>query len=435
MNWLNKPQQQKKIAYSIAAMFFIDEIGSGMMFATLPLILSQQEYIAGSHRLSTELLYSLTFVAVSLGKILSAPIFGYLSDRYTHNKILIYGLFLIVCCYLFNTIVVIYDEMLLLLLGRFTIGVLSGSYATAYAILSTISACNNEVRLKYFRLSNAASLIGFAIGPGILVFFPNFTSAGPFALAFILGLFNFMIVSYNLGISRSKNNFLSVKSVTQNSQSLKVNSNRINYFSLNFLKHKLSIFVYVFHNKHTRFIALSSICSEIGLKLYHQSLPLFVTQELLYELDKVGGFLLVTSAVMALSTLFLQPLQKYFFLKVRNQVKATLFVIFMLLCIRIYFDYIYSDYYLCTIVTFIVSVIFYAVMPLINIGFTGLFSENATDDIGKIMCGEVQISAISSLICATIIGIFYSAGYSMVLLWSSILVCISYTIISFIKFD
>jgi MFS family permease len=375
----------------------------------------------------------LAFVAVSLGKILSAPIFGYLSDRYAHNKILIYGLFLIVCCYLFNTIVVIYNKVLLLLLGRFIVGVLSGSYATAYAILSIISSSNNRLRLNYFRLSNAASLVGFTIGPGILVFFPNFTNAAPFALAFILGLFNFIIVSYTLGISQSKNNFLSVKKGTQNSQSLKVNSNNINYFSLNFFKKKLSIFIYVFHNKRTRFIALGSICSEIGLKLYHQSLPLFVTQELMYEVDRVGGFLLVTSAVMALSTLFLQPLQKYLFLKVRDQVKATLFIIFILLCMRIYFYYVYSDYYLCIIVTFIVSVIFYAVMPLINIGFTGLFSENATDDIGKVMCGEVQISALSSLICATIIGVFYTTGYSIVLFWSAILICISYNTISYIK--
>ncbi len=432
---------KKRLVYSICLMLFIDELGGGIIFPVLPTLFINMELGFGIENsyFSKEILYSFPIILCAIGKIFGMPIFGGLADKYGYRRTIIFGLVAIIFCYLLSAISVINKNIELFLFSRFIIGFLSGTYAIGNALLSYVSSDDSE-RVSYFSLSNIAILCGFVVGPGLYVFIVDIydcnSLAIPFIFAFILGVINLLLVLYNLKTFKDEEINIdkiqpSYRSYSQNIN-VKTITNNIIFIHNLFAKIKLGITVlgYLFYNKNTRFIALSFLAAEIGIRLYNQSLALFFTVAFDYPPKELGLFFTFCSFLMISSIYLLYPIiNKH--ICTDKLIVISLSIVFILFTSRILCNITISDISINEYCAKINAVIFFILMPFIKIGFTNIFARKLDKaDQGKCMGGEGQISSLSTLICGITMGVLFTISYNLILIISTFFVMLSYILIN-----
>lgn len=142
--------------------------------------------------------FGLLIAAFPFGQFLGAPIIGQLSDQYGRRKLLVLSLIGTVATLLICTLGVHFSSLFVLLLGRFSGGLMAGNMTLAYASLADFSS--QEEKVKNFALIPLATGTGFALGPylaGILANPATHSFAGPtlpFIFATLLAGVNLILV-------------------------------------------------------------------------------------------------------------------------------------------------------------------------------------------------------------------------------------------------
>ena len=421
--------KKKSILYSISLMLFIDSIGGGLIFPILPELFLNNEFglILDNTYLSREMLYSLSFALFPLACMFGLPILGAIADGYGKNKIILYGLGALTFNFLLSIISILIHDVWLFLLSRLLSGFLSGTYSVGAAIISDMSNTDEE-RISNFKLPTLASILGFILGPSLSLFVDKLTITNPliapFAIAFILGVINWVLLWNNFRGIDSQNNSAS------NLDHTTTNNNSDNSLLIK-LKSIFNLLGYVFSNQYTIILAFSYLLLQFALGLYLQSLSLHLTLSYGYSPSMIARFFVVMALVMTMSMYLLQKLvTKYMNYKI--QVEVGLITISLLLILeatlgisisnRLHIDYVY--------ITWIVALILYLVIPFVTLGFTNLFANSVSkEEQGRVMGGSGQISSIAMFTSALIMGKVIM-GYTVVLLISGISFILSYVILN-----
>lgn len=143
---------------------------------------------------------SLLLGALPLTQLLSAPLFGSLSDSYGRKKMLLYTQFFGLLAYALGAIAVLTQEIHLILVSRILTGISSGWSAIQGAVISDIAT--RRQKLEYFGYLGMASGLGFAIGPyiGGRLLEASFASFNPYLLPFVVALVcnvaNMLLIHY-----------------------------------------------------------------------------------------------------------------------------------------------------------------------------------------------------------------------------------------------
>lgn len=201
--------------FVLAPVFFIDAIGSGLVFPMLPELLlnnNSNSFVKTYDYFGTSVWYGLTIAIFPLMGMIGMPIFGQLSDRYGRKLLLLVGLVGILLSYLLAAISVVFKLLPLFLISRCIIGLCAGTYVVANAIIADMSKSVKE-RMSSFRWVIFATVIGVVLGPIIgalaTTFFGyEYRLITPLLMASLLSLINVILILFFL---REKNNFISEK--------------------------------------------------------------------------------------------------------------------------------------------------------------------------------------------------------------------------------
>lgn len=129
-----------------------------------------------------------------LSQFFSSPFMGTLSDQKGRKPLLKNGLLIIILGYLLCTLGVWAESLLLLLVGRLTVGIGTGNVAVAYAAIADIS--KPEQKSKHFGLASMSSGIGFTLGPFLGGTLSYWGFAMPFLFAMAFALINLILVIF-----------------------------------------------------------------------------------------------------------------------------------------------------------------------------------------------------------------------------------------------
>ena len=167
---------------------FINLVGFGIIIPLLPFY--------GEHYGASPDQVTLLMALYSAAQLVSAPLWGRLSDKYGRKPILLVSLFGTVLAYIGLAVA---PDLISLYLTRAWGGVMAGSISSAFAYMADITS--DEDRAKGMGLIGAAFGLGFIAGPAIGGFLagsdvantnftlPSYTAAGFSGLALILATF------------------------------------------------------------------------------------------------------------------------------------------------------------------------------------------------------------------------------------------------------
>ena len=432
--------KKKYTLYSICLMLFIDAIGGGLIFPILPelFIDNQSGLILSSTYLSREVLYSLSFALLPLSSMFGMPILGTMSDKYGRIQVILWGLIGLIINDLLSIISILVHNVWLFLLSILFSGFLSGTYAVGNALITDLSN-NDEEIISNFKLPTLASMLGFILGPGLAIFVNKINMSNPLIIPFIiactLSVINFFLLWNNF---RNINKNVKIRSTSyiSNLDSISSNEKNILVNKLSLIRSIFSLMTYVFNNQHTKMLALAYLLFQFGFGLFLQSLSLNLAHNYHYAPSQIGKFFVVMAIAMTASMYLLQKLITKF-INYKIQIKiglitiSTLFILYLILYkVNIFqLNYIY--------ITWIVTAVFYILLPFITLGFTNLFAKSVVkEERGKIMGGCGQICSTAFFISALLVGKLTIISYSFILLISGISFMLSYIVLKkFFKFN
>ncbi len=163
---------------------FIDAIGFGLIMPVLPQLLMRVGDIGLSDAIGIGAWMGL---AMAVAAFISAPILGNLSDRFGRRPILLISLAGLAFDYL---LLAVANTLPLVFFGRVLSGAFGGSYSTAMAAISDITA--PDERAKTFGLVSAAFGVGFVLGPAIGGLLGEYGDRAPFIVAAAMAGLNFI---------------------------------------------------------------------------------------------------------------------------------------------------------------------------------------------------------------------------------------------------
>ena len=187
----------KKISISIVLLVaFVDWMGIGFVYPMFSSMFFQPDALF--FRESTDVIRGLwlgiLLAAMPLAQFISSPILGAMSDIKGRKPILTFTLIIASLGYLLSTMGVWQKNFVLLLLGRFVVGIAAGNAAVANAVITDIS--HPDEKAKNFGLINMASGLGFTVGPfmggQLSQWFGGFDT--PFLFAGALTFFNLILL-------------------------------------------------------------------------------------------------------------------------------------------------------------------------------------------------------------------------------------------------
>ena len=184
----------------LLSIVLVDMIGANMVITILPEFFKQS---FGGVSNTQNLLYGLLIACYPLGQLFGAPIFGYFSDNLGRKKILKYSLIGTTISYAISFLALCIGNLPMLFVARLLDGFTGGNIFIAQSAI--LDSSNQKSKSKYLGLINLMIGLGTISGPllgGILTeikppllqFSPLVSLAIPFFGAFILGLFNIIIL-------------------------------------------------------------------------------------------------------------------------------------------------------------------------------------------------------------------------------------------------
>ena len=234
------------------------------------------------------ILYGITMGTASLFMFLGAPILGNISDHIGRRKVLLFCLLGTSVGMGISVLGIIFNQVLLLMLGRAWLGAVAASQIIAQAAMIDISNQKNKASL--LGIVSAANNLGFIVGPVIggllidntVVRWFGFTT--PFYFAAILALVNTLLLLLTYKETLQTPTKIQVPQKLQITQSFKV-------------------FIRALAHKNIRILAAIYVCFQVGWALYLQTNLLSLIQEYKYSGRLLGYFYLWMGLILCLSSL------------------------------------------------------------------------------------------------------------------------------------
>ncbi|MEI8054662.1 MAG: MFS transporter [bacterium] len=230
------------------------------------------------------ILYGITMGTASLFMFLSAPILGNISDHIGRRKVLLFCLLGTSCGMGISVLGIIFNQVLLLMLGRAWLGAIAASQIIAQAAIIDISNQKNKAPL--LGTVSAANNLGFIVGPiigGLLIdntLVDWFSFTTPFYFAAILALLNalLLLLTYE--------------------ETLKVQLPKKLHLTQSF-----KVFIRALTHKNIRTLAFIYVCFQVGWALYLQTNMLSLIQKYNYSGRLLGCFYLWMGLILCLNSL------------------------------------------------------------------------------------------------------------------------------------
>lgn len=426
-------RNKKHILYSIYLVLFINSMSSGLILPILPeLFLSPRNGFTVEHMiLSKELLYSLAIALFPLLSIFGMSTLGIIADKYDKYTVISYALCASILNYMLSIISILIHNVWLFLLSRVLNGFLSGTYAVGMAIISQLSDTEEE-RISNFKLPAIAPALGLILSACLSLFIDKITIINPLIFPFLivcmLGIINLLLLyTFKATVLSKEKAYAANHNAHIASSTHSMDHN--NSLSVIILKSTLHLFSYIFISKTTMTLALSYLLLQCACNLYTQSLLLHLSVEHHYSPGMISVFFTAMFLAMTISMYILSKLiGKYInFIK---QIEAGLMFTSLLLLVTIFTHAnLKAQHSINTI--WIVTLIFYILIPFATLGFTNLFATHAgKQEQGTCMGAIGQLSSISILIPALVLG-QNNINHDMATLVAGICLGLSYIILKY----
>jgi len=380
------PSKQHSATRKLLPLLLLIFIDSFSYFIVIPVLLQlffnhQYHLIPDTTSLKNrEILIGLVIGTSSLATLISAPIIGYLSDRYGRKKILGVCLLSVSLGFALPILGIIHNLLFLIILGRFLAGLGSASQAIAQASVADIyqDQDKNNSQKKSINKSRAFGLIALMmtlpiiLGPfaGGYLSDPNIISwldiKTPYYFSLGLSLLNFFLLILffreTLNLNQTSNQNLKTN-LKLKASSQKFPANIFNLFwQLKFSIKTYSIGLFVF-----LFFSLEFVWS-----FYYQTISLFLSQKFLYSAQKISLFYTLMGLVMSLGLVLIYPVLIKFF-KIKNIMITSFILVISSLFISFLFKQIPETQWVFSPIISIFTGITY-------VSLVSLISEKIPDD-------------------------------------------------------
>lgn len=396
------PEEKNKgkgVFYSICFMIFIDSLGSGLIFPILPqLFFNEQLGFMTNFPIDKANLYGLVLALFPFTQFFGMSFFGMLSDQYSKKWLMISGLSMLIVSYSLSIIAIVEHQLILFLFCRALGGFSSGIYSVGYALITDDGFNKKNIahdRFESFKFRSLSDKLGLMIGPGLSIFVVYNTYFKnpliiPYLIAAMLSTLSLGIVWYNIRNFPIQKTFSS----TEQRESFKWNS-------------LFNAAYNAFKNKNIRLLAISFLLFQFGVSLFIQGLSLYLTINYQYTPQDIGLFFLMMGLWIIFSLFALiRLLSKYF--QLIEHIKLVLLATFLIFLYGVSHQHFNNNYYLIDdplTRIWVISSLFYILLPITRVSFTTLFSTSVNfNEQGWIMGALGQISAFSYCFSALLVG-------------------------------
>lgn len=176
---------------------FIDLMSVGLVYPMFSTMIFNQEHHflpLGTSEVSRGFWLGILLAAAPLAQFFTAPIIGTLSDQLGRKLILKITLIITMGGYLLCVGGTLWESLYLLLVGRFIIGIGTGSAAIVNAAVADLSS--PEEKTKNFALISMAMGVGFTIGPFLGGVFSRWGFDKPFIFSGIITFINLILLIF-----------------------------------------------------------------------------------------------------------------------------------------------------------------------------------------------------------------------------------------------
>lgn len=197
---MEKVENKKNISLgTIIFTVFLDLLGIGIIIPIVAPVILQSDILGVGVPFSYKtFILGILIASYPIAQFFSAPVLGAMSDRDGRKKILIFSIIGSVLGYLIFALGIIYNNIIILFIGRIIDGISGGNIAIIYSALADVS--DEKSKAKNFGLVGAAFGVGFIIGPFFggelannnLVSWFNYST--PFFFAAFLSFVNLILV-------------------------------------------------------------------------------------------------------------------------------------------------------------------------------------------------------------------------------------------------
>jgi len=282
----NQPKQNY-IAIVLFLIIAIDTMGISFQWPIFGKLFTGENSTLFTNNVSMQwrnILYGITMGTASLFMFLSAPILGNISDHIGRRKVLLLCLLGTSCGMGISVLGIIFNQVLLLMLGRAWLGAIAASQIIAQAVIVDISNQTNKASL--LGTVSAANNLGFIVGPIIggllidntLVSWFDFTT--PFYFAAMLALLNALLL------------LLTYK------ETLKIQPPKKLQLTQSF-----KVFIRALTHKNIRTLAFIYVCFQVGWALYFQTNFLSLIQKYNYSGRLLSYFYLWMGLILCFNSL------------------------------------------------------------------------------------------------------------------------------------
>ncbi|MBS3905084.1 MAG: MFS transporter [Simkania sp.] len=256
-------KKQKMQFLVILTIVFLAFIGISMPYLIFPALFLNPSYSilpVGEGASNQALFLGITLAAYPLGQFIGSPILGALSDDYGRKPLLSGSLAISALCNLLTGFAIEQHYLGLLIISRFTAGLMEGNIAIARAMAADITTISKH---ETFGKINATASIAFLVGPllGALMadksLWESLTTATPFysiaILFFCLSLLSLLLLE---------------KTVIRTPTKVQTFWQRIHLIK------RMSV---LFSNKHLQFLMIISTCFTLAVDIFYEFGPVHLT--------------------------------------------------------------------------------------------------------------------------------------------------------------
>lgn len=274
---------------------FIDSFGFGLVIPIMAHLLIEPNHVffPGTSDTVRNIIFTSTVALSPLASFISHPAIGAWSDKWGRKKTMAVCLIGASVGFLLPLIGIATHCFSLIIVGRLVNGFASGSQPIAQAAVIDLS---QQHKTKSLGLVAFAMTLAMVLGPllGGILSDPNivswFNNTTPFALAFLLSLFNLVLLTRYVQETHqtSQNDYISWKDI-------------------------INTLVQISRTGNIRSILIAFFCYEFAWSLYFQSAPLWLLGQYQLNVTQLALFLSAIGIWMSLGlTVILGKLIRYF---------------------------------------------------------------------------------------------------------------------------
>ncbi len=276
---------QKKFSFIfILFLAFVDYMGIGLIYPLFSSMLFDPTIsLLPTSATSAQrgLWLGVTLAIMPIVQFFSSPFWGYLSDRKGRKLPLMISIGIGILAYGMAVFGVIVENLYILILSRFLLGIATGNMAVVQAVVADLST--PEKKTSNFGLYNMAMGLGFTLGPFLGGFFSNcplFNCKGyslPFWFAMLLTSINFVSIFFGF----KETNQILIRRAFSATTGIK-----------NLIK--------AFEDQGLKVLFITAFIFTFAWSFFFEFMPVFLIGAFSFTPEKIGIFYAVSGAAYAL---------------------------------------------------------------------------------------------------------------------------------------